>query len=79
MASKTPDVEPQLLSIPTVLQMLTCSRGTLYNLERAGILVPVRQGKSVRYLASEVQAHINRLVAERDQQQGPGRPRSADR
>lgn len=79
MSSENSDAQPLLLPPPAVQQLLGCSRTTLRKLEGDGALVPVRNGKSIRYIAAEVQGYVDRLMAERDQLRGPGRPRSGTR
>jgi predicted DNA-binding transcriptional regulator AlpA len=79
MVSESADAQPLLLPPPAVQQLLGCSRTTLRKLEGDGALIPVRNGKSIRYIAVEVQAYVDRLMAERDQKRGQGRPRSGTR
>ncbi len=66
----------QLLTVRETQQRLCCGRSTLRKLRAARRLVPLKHGKSVRYLACEVGAYVAALISERDGTAGPGRPRS---
>jgi|GEM_PF-5025177 len=48
----------RLLRTEEVMELLNVSRGTIYNLRRAGRLRPVHLGRAVRYRAADVRRLI---------------------
>ncbi len=56
--SPQPAAGDHLLTTKQVLQLLGVCRTTLYHLVRAGELTPIRFGRCVRFLSSEVTAFI---------------------
>ena len=64
--SETEDKVEQLLSVDDVARALSVSRRSVYRLVARGeIRGPVQVGKCSRFLASEVQAYVERLMAKR--------------
>jgi hypothetical protein len=64
---KTPDVEPRLYRRRDAARILGLSEAMCIQLERRGMLTPLRLtsvGRTVRYEAGSVQALADRLIAE---------------
>lgn len=60
-----PVLRPLLVSIPQVLALLDIGRTTLYQLMADEELVPIRIGRSVRFVVSEVEAFVEARRAAR--------------
>lgn len=61
-------LRPLLVSIPQVLALLDIGRTTLYQLMADEELVPIRIGRSVRFVVSEVEAFVEARRAARHRQ-----------
>ena len=57
-------VRPLLVSVEEAAALLGIGRTTLYELIRQGDVRPIRIGRCVRIPQRELEAYVNRLVAE---------------
>lgn len=55
----------KLLTIPQVGERLNLSRSSIYRLMGTGDLIPIKIGKSVRFVEADVNAFILSLVQKR--------------
>jgi len=59
-----------LLTIPTVCNLLQVGRSTIYSLVARGHLRPVKVGAATRFAASDIDAFIERLREEANENAG---------